>query len=108
MVLDDANRSTANHATSRPQDTHNIRKFSGDFVDDLVPQNHTIPHGIGLGHVCEQFPGTSLRELERISGDPLDTDTREDGDLCNGPVISIVRSSSRSSGRQPTSSNLVG
>jgi len=64
-----------------PKDTHNIREVSRNFVNDLVPKDHAVSHGVGLGHVREKFPGTSLRELERISGDPLDTDSREDGYL---------------------------
>jgi hypothetical protein len=69
------------------ENTHDIREILGDLIDDLIPEHHSVPHGVGLGHIGEQLSGTSLRELERIGGDSLDTDAREDGDLFGRTVL---------------------
>jgi hypothetical protein len=62
--------------------THDIGEILSDLVDYLVPEDHPVPHGVGLGHVREKLSRTSLRQLERIGGDTLDADTSENGDLC--------------------------
>lgn len=61
--------------------TYHVREFVRHLVDHLIPKYHTIAHGVRLGDIRQEFPGTGLRELESISSDPLDSYSGEDGDL---------------------------
>ena len=60
---------------------HHIGELLGDLLDGFVPQYHTVSHGVRLGHISQHLSGSRLRNLERVAGNPLDPDTREDGHL---------------------------
>ncbi|MOA54418.1 hypothetical protein D3C78_1780280 [compost metagenome] len=58
-----------------------VREVLGDFIEDLVPQHHAMPLGVGLGDHGQVLTRTAPRQFESEAMDALHPGTGEYRDL---------------------------